>query len=198
MATSKNFRGLQPSRMRGGAYNTSGMNEYGVKAAHATAIFQGDLVKIVSGKVHKVSAATDLVAGVFMGANWVDPNTKQPTFNNYFPAGQVHHGQGEAKALVIDDPNATFEIQAGASVADTQLHLNMDVSLGAGSTITGMSGFSLKGGSGSVQAKTLRLLRRSTLPGEAATDAFPNIEVKINQHRDHYGLGSTVSIADLA
>ena len=44
MATSKNFRGLQPSRMRGGAYNTSGMNEYGVKAAHATAIFQGDLV----------------------------------------------------------------------------------------------------------------------------------------------------------
>ena len=133
-----------------------------------------------------------------MGANWTDPNTKQPTFNNYFPAGQVHHGQGEAKALVIDDPNATFEIQAGASVADTQLHLNMDVSLGAGSTITGMSGFSLKGGSGSVQAKTLRLLRRSTLPGEAATDAFPNIEVKINQHRDHYGLGSTVSIANLA
>ena len=116
----------------------------------------------------------------------------------FFPAGQVHHGQGEAKALVIDDPNATFEIQAGATVADTQLHLNMDVSLSAGSTITGMSGFSLKGGSGSVQAKTLRLLRRSTLPGEAATDAFPNIEVKINQHRDHYGLGSTVSIANLA
>tara|TARA_X000001382_G_scaffold127098_2_gene114527 strand:- start:3789 stop:4376 length:588 start_codon:yes stop_codon:yes gene_type:complete len=194
MATTKAFNGFQPSRMRGGAYNTSGMNEYGIKTAHATDIFQGDLVKIVSGKVHKVSAATDLVAGVFMGANWVDPSTKQPTFSNYFPGTQVHHGAGEPKALVLDDPDATYIIQAGATVADAQMGKNMDVSLGAGSTVTGMSGFSLKGGAGSVQAKTVRLLRRSTLPSEAATDEFPKIEVKVQLHRDHYGMGSVVSI----
>ena len=82
MATTKAFNGFQPSRMRGGAYNTSGMNEYGIKTAHATDIFQGDLVKVVSGKVHKVSAATDLVAGVFMGANWVDPSTKPVSYTH--------------------------------------------------------------------------------------------------------------------
>ena len=89
-------------------------------------------------------------------------------------------------------------IQADATVADTQIGLNFDVTLGAGSAITGMSGFGMKGGSGSVQSKACRLLRRSTLPGEAASDRYPKFEVKLNQHRDHYGLGSTVSIANLA
>ena len=86
MATSKNLNGLQPSRMRGGGYNTSGMNEYDIANGNNENIFQGDLVKIVNGAIHKVSATGNLQAGVFMGVNWVDPTTKQPTFSNYFPA----------------------------------------------------------------------------------------------------------------
>ena len=197
MATSKTLNGLQPSRMRGGAYNSSGMNEYSVANGSDENIFQGDLVKIVSGKLQKVSATTDLVAGVFMGAKWVDSTTKQPTWSNYFPA-DTSSAEDTPTALVLDDPNATFMVQADATVADTQIGLNFDVTLGAGSNVTGMSGFGMKGGAGDEATKALRVLRRSTLPGEAATDRYPKFEVKINQHRDHYGLGSVVSIANLA
>ena len=196
MATSKNLNGFQPSRMRGGAYNTSGMNEYDIANSNNVDIFQGDLVKIVDGAIQKVSATGNIVSGVFMGVNWVDPTTKQPTFSNYYPAN-TSSSTGKPKALVLDDPNATFTVQADATVTDAQIGLNFDVTLGSGSTITGISGFGMKGGSGAATAKALRLLRRSTLPGESATDQFPKFEVKINTHRDHYGIGSVVSIADI-
>ena len=55
----------------------------------------------------------------------------------------------------------------------------------------------MKGGAGDEAAKALRVLRRSTFPGETATDAFPSFEVKLNLHRDDYGKGSVVSITDL-
>jgi hypothetical protein len=131
-----------------------------------------------------------------MGVNWVDPVTKQPTFSNYFPA-DTSSSTGNPKALVLDDPNATYIVQADATVADTQVGLNFDVTLGSGSTITGISGFGMKGGAGADSAKALRVLRRSTLPGETATDQFPKFEVKLNLHRDDYGKGSVVSITDI-
>ena len=53
MATSKNLNGLQPSRMRGGGYNTSGMNEYDIANSNNVDIFQGDVVKIVNGAIQK-------------------------------------------------------------------------------------------------------------------------------------------------
>lgn len=196
MATSKNLNGLQPSRMRGGGYNTSGMNEYDIANSNNVDIFQGDIVKIVDGAIQKVSATGNLQAGVFMGVNWTDPTTKQPTFSNYFPAN-TSSSTGKPKALVLDDPNATYIVQADATVADTQIGLNFDVTLGSGSTITGISGFGIKGGAGDEAAKAIRVLRRSTLPGENATDEFPKFEVKLNLHRDDYGKGSVVSITDL-
>ena len=172
------------------------MNEYDITNGNDENIFQGDLVKIVNGTIHKVSATGNLQAGVFMGVNWVDPVTKQPTFSNYFPA-DTSSSTGNPKALVLDDPNATYIVQADATVADTQVGLNFDVTLGSGSTITGISGFGMKGGAGDEAAKALRVLRRSTLPGETATDQFPKFEVKLNLHRDDYGKGSVVSITDI-
>ena len=196
MATSKNLNGLQPSRMRGGGYNTSGMNEYDIANGNDVNIFQGDIVKIVGGAIQKVSATGNLQAGVFMGVNWVDPTTKQPTFSNFYPAN-TSSSTGKPKALVLDDPNATYMVQATSTVTDAQIGLNFDVTLGSGSTITGISGFGMKGGAGDEAAKALRVLRRSTFPGETATDAFPSFEVQLNLHRDDYGKGSVVSITDL-
>ena len=99
--------------------------------------------------------------------------------------------------IVESSSNSTYIVQADATVADTQVGLNFDVTLGSGSTITGISGFGMKGGAGDEAAKALRVLRRSTLPGENATDQFPKFEVKLNLHRDDYGKGSVVSITDI-
>ena len=53
------------------------------------------------------------------------------------------------------------------------------MTLGSGSTITGIPGFGIKGGAGDEAAKAIRVLRRSTLPGESATDQFQSLRLNL-------------------
>tara|TARA_B100001059_G_scaffold235990_2_gene284085 strand:- start:1083 stop:1679 length:597 start_codon:yes stop_codon:yes gene_type:complete len=90
--------------------------QFPIASGYATNIAMGDIVHLVDGgaatTIEKQSAvgtsAIDLV-GVFVGCKFTDPNTKQMTFSQLWPASTV---ASDAMAYVVDDPNVLFEIQA--------------------------------------------------------------------------------------
>ena len=78
-----------------------------------------------------------------MGCEYIDPTTKQLTFSRHFPAN-TSSAVGVPKAMVVDDPSASFMVQADASVTAGDINgMNFAVTLGSGSTVTGISGAEL-------------------------------------------------------
>lgn len=114
--------GLRPvGRMDTGSLET--FRQFPIASGYATNIAMGDIVHLVDGgtatTIEKQSAvgtsAIDLV-GVFIGCKFTDPNTKQMTFSQLWPASTV---ASDAMAYVVDDPNVLFEIQADGAPANT-------------------------------------------------------------------------------
>jgi len=144
MANPDIVRGLQPvSNAYGGAY-TGGARVYTTASGDATAIFIGDPVKLagtsqtVNGQVYAdvaQAATTNVVVGVVIGV-LADVATSLP----YRAASTVR------RLLVVDDPNALFEIQevsGGTALTSAAIGLNTPFVVGSGSTVTGYSGVEL-------------------------------------------------------
>ena len=94
-----------------------------------------------------------------------------------------------AYAIVCDDPQATFELQADTSctIGDI-MQTNFEVTAGAGSTFTGRSGMGLDVASRtSGTAALVRIIDFVDTPGNdidvSAERAFPICEVQLIQHQ---------------
>jgi hypothetical protein len=135
--------GLRPVGKIGGMPFTGGQSRYRIAANHGTNIFQGDLVKQVTGGHIERHDAGDTVpiVGVFNGVQYTDPTTKEQKFSNFYPAST---NASDIIAFVIDDPNVIYEIQCDAAFPIADLFGNFDiVHTSAGSTTTGISGAEL-------------------------------------------------------
>ena len=176
MSASKALFGMVPLRKVGSNYNTTAQTQYNIANGLASNIFHGDLVMMSAGNLTPVATTTDYAVGVFVGCEYTDPTTKQPTFSRHFPAN-TSSAIGNPVGFVVDDPYATFMIQADASVTAGDINSqNFAVTLGSGSTVTGNSGFGIKA------ARPIAMINE---PGNALTGtdgAFPKLEVKIVQH----------------
>ena len=185
MSASKALFGMVPLRKVGSNYNSTAQTQYNIANGLASNIFHGDLVTIADGNITPVATTTDYAVGVFMGCEYTDPTSKQPTFSRHFPAN-TSSAIGNPVGFVVDDPYATFMIQADASVTAGDIQSqNFAVTLGSGSTITGNSGFGIKAASRATTTKAVRPIAVIDEPGNAlsGTDgAFPKLEVKIVQH----------------
>lgn len=140
-------------------------------------------MKLDGGYAEVIVTTTNYAAGAFQGCEYIDPVTKQPTFSNYFPSG-VSSAVGDVTAFVVDDPAATYIVQADASVSVGDINLNFDVTLGAGSSFTGVSGFGIKAASRVQTTAMVRVLDIYGEPGNNFSDANPKVEVRIVQHVD--------------
>ena len=185
MSASKALFGMVPLRKVGSNYNSTAQTQYNIANGLASNIFHGDLVTISAGNITPVATTTDYAVGVFMGCEYTDPTSKQPTFSRHFPAN-TSSAIGNPVGFVVDDPYATFMIQADASVTAGDIQSqNFAVTLGSGSTVTGNSGFGIKAASRATTTKAVRPIAVIDEPGNAlsGTDgAFPKLEVKIVQH----------------
>jgi hypothetical protein len=116
--------GLRPQ----GRFNSGSLEvfqQYPIASGYATAIAAGDIVQLVDGgtatTIEKQSATgnttTDIaVVGVFIGCTYTNPTTGQITFDTLWPASTV---ASDAMAYVVTDPDATYTVQASASIANT-------------------------------------------------------------------------------
>lgn len=192
MSTTKALNGFRPSRIRGSGVNSTGFSEYRIASGTTGNIFTGDLVKNVDGNIEVITSADNRTVGVFMGCNYVQDG--EPTWSSHWPSGT---SVTNARAMVMDDPQATFTVQADASVTVGDINSkNFDVTLGSGSTYTGRSGFGIKAASRTGASAMVRVISVLQEPGnniDAATErAFPKLEVRLVQNVDAY---VTVSVA---
>ena len=184
MTATKTLNGLTPSRMRGSGANSTGSSVYNIASGYAANIFTGDIVvNTAGGNVNVQTAATNKALGVFVGCRYTAANGT-PTWSPYWPSGTV---SADAKAMVVDNPAATYLIQADTSVTIGDLNsFNFEVTLGAGSTVTGKSGFGLDAVTRGTDNEMLRIVGLYDTPGNEITSAFPIVEVRLNQHVDAF------------
>lgn len=116
------------------------LNRYNIASAYDTAIFTGDIVVPVntSKNIARPAAATNRPQGVMDGVYYVLADGT-PKFEKYWPASQATQTGSVREALVYDDPNTVFEVQASAAFALADIGAFADYTIGSGNTLTGMS-----------------------------------------------------------
>lgn len=203
MANADTPFGLRPIRHRNGAPYNGAVNPYYVPAGYGTALFVGDpVVKtgtanstyvtapgaggFAVGTLPAINKATagdgNAITGVIVGFA-PDPNGLESRYNA---------ASTERVALVCDDPDVVFEIQADGSIAATQVGLNaVLIYTNSGDTINGVSGVEMDSGTttapsadASNQLTIQRVVNRED--NEAGSD-FTKVEVKINNHTEAAG-----------
>ena len=199
--------GLRPVRYISGAVYNGAVNPYYIASTYGTALFIGDPVtKTGTGNTAAVSAPgvgdfaigtmpeieKTVISGEVTAANEVltgvivsfaaDPTSLENTHN---PAST------ERIAMVCDDPDVVFEIQAddNAAIGATELGLNGNlIFTHGGSTTTGLSGAELDSGTTTALATTntrqLHILRCVNREDNDNTLVRNNVLVRINAHTE--------------
>ena len=118
--------GLRPAHMMGGAPYSGGQSRYRIANNQSGAIFQGDLVKQLTGGTVSRSAAGSTVpfVGVFNGCQYTDPTSSEQVFSNYYPGGVA---ADDIIAFIVDDPDVVFEVQADDTFPVADLFGNFDI-----------------------------------------------------------------------
>jgi hypothetical protein len=196
MSTTKAFRGFIPARKKGGNYNNEAVTDMisltstGMTGSPTNNIFTGDPVVMPGANFTTISpyiAATLKASGIFMGCQYVENGEQK--FSRYWNGGT---SATDIKFFVITDPDQTYYIQASLSLSVAELlpvkNYNVTVSSTAssGSTVTGQSSYYLDGASGTEATGAVRVIGKVKYPDEKDSDAYPIVEVWINQHRDRY------------
>jgi hypothetical protein len=150
--------GLTPSRIRGGAPNSNGSNEYPIASGTAASIYTGQPVRVSVGNIVALTSAGEATIGVFQGCRYVENGEQK--FKAYWPGGT---SATNAVGYVIDNPNQVYVIQADASV--TAGVVGNNISFGA------------------VDLKVIRVVDE---PGNVTGDAATKIEVLLNLHADNF------------
>ena len=154
--------GLRPSRS---SISANTQNRYRIANNYGTAIFQGDLVAMVTGGgIERVAAGgSGLILGVFNGCQYTDPTSGKPTWSAYYPG-----------SVAADDIFPVADL-AG----------NYDIVATAGDTTSGRSNLELEVGTADSTVATLPLkaIDISQDPENSDTSsANTNVIVKINNH----------------
>jgi hypothetical protein len=157
-----------------------------IASTYNTAIYAGDLVKIVAaGTIEKFTGTTTgSPVGVFMGVQYVN-SLDQFTPAQYYPGTSVT----EAYAIVVDDPMAAFKVAVTnvssvmSSAAQAAVGSNMSVLAGTGDAITGNSGASVLAGSEATTAGLVVRVIATVDQTSTAADTYVELIVKINLHQ---------------
>jgi len=136
--------GMVPVNLLGGQVYAGQTREMPIGQNETTAIFFGDVVTLNSaGNITKVTTtATATTIGVFLGCTYIDPNTSQPVFKQFYPGAVNVTG---IQAYVQDDPDQLYKVavvSAGTTIGNlTQAAVGKNVSLvqNTGSTTNGNS-----------------------------------------------------------
>ena len=167
--------GFVPIRHMSG--NAPRTNRYTIASGFAENIFKGDLVIIINtGLITPHTATETNNIGVFDGCSYTAADGSY-VYSEYWPTGTV---ATDIIAYVYDCPYTVFKVQSAGTPAQANIGNCADVVAGAGSTITGQSGFSTNG-TMAATAATVKILALHETP-DNAFGANAVMEVLINEH----------------
>lgn len=177
--------GLRPIGLTGGTPFAGAVREIPIATTYGTAIFTGDVVKVVAGgTVEKdTETATLTPIGVFMGCAYTDPTSGQYVNSAQWPASNA---ATDAVAFVADNPDLEMLIQADEAVAATAIGANAAIVQTAGSTAIGQSKNALDGGSvATTSTLPLRIVGFWKGPLSAVGDTYTDVIVRWNAGHQH-------------
>ena len=187
MATIAAPFGFRPVGLLGGGTWSDAIRHIKIANNFGTAIFYGDVVKLVStGTIEKDTGTTTMTpCGIFVGCRYTDPGSGQLTFNQFYPASTA---ADDIMAYVCDDPDVVFQAQADEAMAQTTLGNNVAVVQTGGSTAIGTSKNAIDGGSNAA-TKTLpiRVIDFVDGPNSTVGDSFTDVICKFNSGGDATG-----------
>lgn len=175
--------GFQPINRVDGMPYAGATRTYGIASNYNTAIYNGDLVEIVTGGTVQKFTGTDagFPVGVFVGCEFT--NAQGQRLNGQYYAGT---SMLNATAKVVVDGQAAYKVavtdvnSAVSSLTIAAIGANIEVVQGTGSNATGNSGMSVEAGT---EANTATLpIRVIDVVPETAVNAtnFTELVVKIN------------------
>jgi hypothetical protein len=188
--------GLIPINLIGGQVFAGSTRQIPIATNSATAIFYGDVVKLLaSGTVGKdtgTDAATPV--GVFLGCTYTDP-VYGVTFRQFYPGTT---NISDITAYVLDDPDALFKVAVCAGTNSntvsylTQAAVGSNVKLAngannTGSTITGNSKVGVDSTEGTTSTWPIRVVdvvHETTIAGSPGS--YTEVIVKWNQGMHQY------------
>lgn len=192
--------GLEPINSVDGKPYAGAIRQIPITASYGTAIYNGDIVKLVTGgTVEKSAIGANVTAqptlGVFVGCSYTN-SSGQPVQGQYYPASSAN-----GVAYVVLDPQAAFKVAVTTSgntsvvtsVTRAVVGTNMEIATGAGNAATGNSGLSVV--SGSAANTAILPVRVVDVVPETAINAtnFREVIVKLNQPQLEVTLGNNAS-----
>lgn len=200
MANSDAPRGLQPFKHLNGAPYNGSVQPYYIPASYGTALFIGDpVVKTGTSNTAEYSAASvgTFPAGTLPEVNKAtagDGNALTGVIVGFEPLPDgldlVYNPASTARvALVCDDPDVSFEIQADGTVAATDIGANANlIFTNAGNANTGLSGAELDTSAMAAVATNQLTIQRVINRTDNELGEFVKLEVKINNHTEVAGV----------
>ena len=154
--------GLIPINLIGGQVFAGSTRLIPIAANYATAIFYGDVVKLVSdGTLEKdTGTSTATPVGVFLGCTYTDP-VYGKTFRQSYPGGV---NVADIQAYVCDDPDALFKaavVSSGTTIGTvtrTAVGNNAALVQNAGSATTGNSKVAINGTTATTNTLPVRIV----------------------------------------
>ena len=175
MANADAAFGFVPTRHMSG--NAPRTNKYTCASELAESIFKGDLCIIIATGLITPHTATEVNnIGVFDGCSYTASDGSY-VYSEYWPTGT---SATDIILYIYDDPYTVFKVQSAGTTAQTNIGNCADVVAGAGSTITGQSGFELSGTMAAGTA-TCKIMALYDAP-ENTFGANAVMEVLINEH----------------
>lgn len=182
-STSRPF-GLKPLRLQsGGTFPIATAFPNGLSAAFGTTIYENQPIKLVAGGyIEPISAASDLMMGVFQGVTYADATTGRQVVSNVWTASTAFE-PGSLEVYYTADPNIIYEIQADGSIAQTAVGAGSDfTNITAGDSTTGFSQMTLNSTVKTGQAQ-FRILGLSERVEEEWGNAYTIVQGLIGEHQ---------------
>ena len=187
--------GLKPVNRLDGLPYAGAIRQIPVAPAYATAILNGDTVKVDTNGYIVAASTTDSgsIIGVLVGCSYIN-SLSQPTFAQAYPAS-TSTSTNMAFAFVVDDPNALFKVCATtagsttpAAYARSIVGSNVALVANVGSTTTGDSYYGIDGASaGTTATLPVRVIDvvpdTATGPANASATTYYEFLVKFNLHQ---------------
>ena len=187
--------GLKPLNRLDGMPYAGAIRQIPIAAAYATAILNGDTVKVDTNGylvANTTSNSGDSV-GVLVGCQYV--NSSGQTVQGQFYPASLSTSTALAFGYVVDDPNAVFKVVATSGQTTTPtafsralVGANVALSINTGSTNTGDSYYGIDGASaGTTATLPVRVIDvvpdTATGPREVAATTYYEFLVKFNLHQ---------------
>lgn len=181
--------GLVPINLIGGQVFAGATRLIPITTASATAIFNGDVVKLTSAGTLEKDVGTDAATpvGVFLGCAYTDP-TYGKTFRQYYP-GAI--SAADIVAYVNDDPDALYKVAVVSAtttisgVARTSVGNNAILVQNTGSTINGNSKVAVGVTTGTTSTFPIRVIDVIAETTNTA-GSYTEVVVKWNQGMHQY------------